>query len=336
MDRISLLKFYGWRLWAYYNGVPVWGGLPTGLTDTGDKAVTVAFTELPGYLQVKQYATSRTYSQVEQTTIAGDIASLLDNVGVPRILVPGSGVLRDRTYTFLQGQSRADLLTLLCAVNNGAEFRSEYSSDGSGNPVCSLRIAYPRVGSGASGLALLVPGGAATFQSVWASDMMRTRTIAVGDLPPNAASGATKPVVIINTPQPGIPQVDHVDDYPGVYHTGTLNDRANTSASVYAGPALAVQGVVPIHDPPLGNYVIGDDVSVALADPLVPTGYTAMGRLTAASADAVAGTVTWTVSITQPQPVLTRRLAQRLKQLDSQVVGLFHQNLTPPPVGTDP
>ena len=336
MGRLDLLKFYGWRLWAYYGGQPVWAGLPTGLADNGGQAVTVSLTELPGYLQVKQYVMAQTYSQIEQTTIAGDLAARLDNIGVPRIIVPGAGVKRDRTYVYLDGQSRGDLLTSLCQVTNGPEFRSEYTLDGSGNPLCSLRIAYPRAGSGASSLALVVPGGAASFTATWSSDTMRTRTFAVGDLPPGASSGATKPVTLVVIPQAGIPELDQVDDWPGVTNAGTLSDRANTNASIYATPALAVEAVLPANAPPLGSYAMGDDVAVALADPLVPSGYTTMGRLTAASADAAAGTVTWTVAITQPQPRRTASLAARLATLDRKVVGLFHQNLTPPPGGTNP
>jgi hypothetical protein len=332
MGRLDLLKFYGWRLWAYYGGTLVWGGLATGLTDDGGAAVTVSLVELPGYLAVKQYATTQTYSNVEQTTIAGDLAARLDNIGVPRLLTPGPGRTRSRIYTYLQA-TRGDLLTALCQVTNGPEFRSEYSLDGTGKPLCTLHIAYPRVGSNASGLALVVPGGAVNFQSTYASDLMRTRTFAVGDLPPGG-SGA-KPSVLVTAPQPGIPEIDQVDNWPGITDTPTLTDKANTNAAIYAGPAFTVAATVAVNAPPLGTYAMGDDVAVALADPLVPAGYTAMGRLTGASADAAAGTVAWTIAVTQPPP-RRRSLARELARLDRQVSAMFRQNLGTPPGGTNP
>ena len=46
---------------------------------------------------------------------------------------------------------------------------------------------------------------------------------------------------------------------------------------------------MPISAPALGSYAVGDDVSVALADPLVPTGYAAIGQLTRIDIDAAAG-----------------------------------------------
>jgi len=330
MGRLDLLKFYGWRLWAYYAGQPVWAGLATGLTDQGGTTVTVSLVELPGYLNVKQYATTQTYNGVEQTTIAGDLAARLDNIGVPRLLTPGPGRTRQRTYTYLQGQSRGDLLVSLCQVTNGPEFRSEYALDGSGKPTCTLHIAYPRVGSNASGLALVAPGGAVTFESSWTSDQMRTRTFAVG-----SATSGTNPSVLVTQPQAGLPEIDHVDDWPGVSDTATLTDRANTAQSIYSGPQFAVTATVPVNGPPLGTYAMGDDVAVALADPLVPSGYTSMGRLIGASADAAAGTVTWDIAITQPPPY-KRSLVRELARLNGQVVNTLHQNLGNPPGGTNP
>jgi hypothetical protein len=333
LDRLGLLQFYGYRLWAFYGGVPVWGGLPTGLTDDGGKSVRVALTELPGYLNVKQYATTHTYSQVEQTTIAGDLAARLDNIGVPRIIVAGPGHLRDRTYTYLQ-DNRGNLLTALCQVTNGPEFRSEYSTDSSGNPVCSLRIAYPRAGSNASGLALVVPAGAVTYEAVWTSDRLRTRTFAVGDLAPGASG--TKPSVLVSTPQAGLPEIDQVDDFPGVTVLSHITERANTNAAIYASAALALTATMPVNAPPLGSYWMGDDVAVALADPLLPAALSAVGRLTGASVDAAAGTVSWTVTISQPPPRLTRHLAADLRYLRDHQAAMFRQNLGTPPGGTNP
>jgi hypothetical protein len=335
MGRLDLLKFYGWRLWAYYGQTLVWGGMATGLVDDGGPVVTVSLVELPGYLNVKQYATTRTYSQVEQTTIAGDLAARLDNIGVPRLLTPGPGKLRDRTYTYLQGQSRGDLLTQLCQVQNGPEMRSEYAPDVNGKPTCTLHIAYPRVGTGASGLALVVPGGATTFQSTWASDQYRTRTFSVGDNPPGASASTPKPSIIVSQPQAGVPEIDHVDDWPGVTDTATLTDRANTNAAVYGSPSFTVTATVPVNAPPLGTYAIGDDVAVALADPLVPAGYTTMGRLVGAIADAAAGTVAWTVAITAPPPI-HRSLTTDLRRIDRHLTNVMHQNLGTPPGGTNP
>ena len=411
MLRPDLLAFYTWRLWVFYNGVPVWAGLPTGLTDVGGTAVTVSLTELPGYLTRKQYATSHVYSQVEQTTIAADLAANLANIGVAVVTRAGTGVKRDRTWGYLEDTSRGDLLVSLMQVNNGAQFRAEYALDsGTTLPTCTLVVAYPRVGvaGNASGLALIVPGGAASFQAVWSSDMMRTRTFAVGDVPnvntpPFPASGHTvtsgysqavqavitggtwggsgnvsvngatagtgpgtysippggsitltysgtgsnapswnwqaasqeQPVLTDFRPQANVPPLDSADDWPGVSWVPTLTERAATNATIYAGPTLALTAVMPIGDPPLGSYGVGDDVSVVLADPLLPAGMATTGQLTQLDLDAAAGTATWTVSITQPPPRLTNRLAVRLAAADARFRGKFHNNLVSPPTGIE-
>lgn len=338
MLRPDLLAFWSWRLWAFYNGVPVWAGLPTGLTDQGGTAVVVSLTELPGYLTRKQYATAHTYTQVEQTVIAADLAANLSNIGVAVSTSAGSGILRDRDWAYLEDTSRGDLLVSLMQVNNGAQFRAEYAlSTSTSLPSCTLRIAYPRVGVAGqgSGLALVVPGGAASFQATWTSDMMRTRTFAVGDVADGAPVTAQKPVIRDFRPQAGVPPLDSADDWPGVVTTSTLTERAATNATIYAGPTLALTAVMPIGDPPLGSYGVGDDVSVVLADPLLPAGLATTGQLTEIDMDAAAGTATWTVAITQPKPRLTNRLSVRLAATEHRLRGVFHNNLVSPPTGIE-
>jgi hypothetical protein len=409
LTRTDLLGFYKWRLWALYRGVPVWGGLATGLLDEGGDAVTVSLTELPGYLLRKAWAQQVVYGAVDQSAIASDIAARLDNVGVPRLITTsGSPRNRPQTIAFLDGPTRGDLLRNLAQLINGIQFRSEYSLTGASLPVCTLHIDRYQVGLSGSGLALQVPGGAVSFQAQWGSDLMRTRSFAVGatesvstppmpasgiavisqssqpirvtitdakyvtsvqtaaqgsnsnevgtgggtyTLPPGGAifllytvpSGASppnwawatalphSPVGVADLPQAGVPNLDYVDDYPRIFETAPLTDRANTVASVYAGPSVAITAVSPVSRPALGSYGVGDDVSVALADPLLPTGWAAIGTLTRIEADAVAGTVTWTVAITAPSPRPGRTLTGRLGRLERKVAGMFHTTIEVPP-----
>ncbi len=409
LTKTDLLGFYKWRLWALYQGVPVWGGLATGLLDNGGDAVTVSLIELPGYLMRKAWAQVTIYGSADQTAIASDIAARLDNVGVPR-LVTTSGSVRTRPQTigFLD-QNRGDLLLGLAQLTNGIQFRSEYSLSTASLPVCTLHIDRYRVGlaGNASGLALIVPGGAVSFEAQWGSDLMRTRSFAVGDIqdvstPPMPASaipafnngvqpvkvtisdaknvtsvqvaapasnsnevgtgggvytvpaggsiyllyttpsGASppnwtwttglnhKPVGMADLPQAGVPNLDYVDDWPRVFEVPPLTDRANTAAAVYAGPSVAITAVNPTKRPALGTYGVGDDVSVALADPLLPTGWAANGTLTRIEADAVAGTVNWTVAISMPPP-RRHSLSGRLRRLEDKVAGMFRTNLDVPP-----
>jgi hypothetical protein len=293
----------------------------------------VALTELPGYLARKAYATNQVYSQVEQTSIAGDLAARLDNVGVPRVLQAGSGVKRDRTYTYLQ-DNRGNLLTELAQVTNGIEFRSEYAIGGNGLPTCTLRIAYPRVG-GNTNLALVVPGGAASYTLTWSADQMRTRTFAVGTTPPNAPTTATKPVSVVVTPQAGVPELDTVEDFSGVSVASTLTEYANSDSARYARPTLALEAVQPAEAPAIGGYAVGDDVSVDMADPLIPGGLYTIGRLGSASLDAAAGTVTWEVAVIFPPPDRLT-LARGLGKLTRTMASALHNSLQAPPGGINP
>lgn len=337
LTRMDLLGFYSWRLWAFYDGVPVWGGLPTGLHDDGSSAVKVSLTELPGYLLRKAYATAQTYTGAEQTQIAKDIAQRLDNIGVAIVTDPGPGKTRDRTYVFLEGDSRGAMLTALAEVSNGPEFRAEYAIDTSGLPTCTLKIAYPRVGvaGAASGLALPVPGGAISFQLEWSAEQMRTRTFAVGDVPDGAASSALKPVIQVTAPQAGVPTVDGADDHPHVVLMSTLQEKADTAAQIYAKPAVTLTAVMPVTAPPLGTYGLGDDVAVTLADPLMPAGFNATGELTKIDVDAAAGTASWEVSITLPKP-RKRTLHHRILHNEVHIKHHHRHNLQTPSGITEP
>jgi hypothetical protein len=88
--------------------------------------------------------------------------------------------------------------------------------------------------------------------------------------------------------------------------------------------------------PLLGSYLVGDDVAVSMADPLIPAGLNATGRLTALRLDAGSGTVTWTVSITLPHPRPYATLSAQLKALHRKTAGIFHNSLAAPPGGINP
>lgn len=324
LSRDDLLNLWSWRLWAFYDGAPMWCGCPTGVTDEGRATVEVTLTELAGYLTRRQFDTTRNYVQQEQTYIASQIAGPVTAVGVVIVTEPGSGFKRDRSYEYLEGESRAELLTNLSQVISGPEFRSEYGIDPTtGAMTATLRIAYPRVGSSASNLGIVVPGGALEYSGAWDADLFRTHTFAVGDLPENAAENAVQPVVVVDRPIAGLPRLDSVDEWPGTILVSTLTERANTAATIYARPTYDVSASTFESSPPLGSYGLGDDVTVNIITPLLPDGLVTTGRLVGLSADAVTGKVDWTVSATVPPARPRATLSGRLARLDSARYAMF-------------
>ena len=328
LTRAELLRFWGWRLWAFYDGRPVWAGCPVGLDDDGGTAVSLAFSELPGYLNKRQQTARVDYGPepgTEQTVIARDLAALVSQVGVRVVTDPGPGRLRVRFYDYLEGGSLGALLGNLCEVIEGPEFRTEYTME-DGRPVCTLKIAYPRAG-GATGLGIVVPAGAASFRNTWSAAQQRTRTFAVGELPEGAPADAKAPVEIVDRPQEGLPRLDEVDDWPGTVLVSTLRERALAAATTYAGPALALESRMPVAAPALGTYGVGDDVAVNLVSPFMPAGLAAVGRLAKIDADAGAGTAAWTVTIVDPPPRPAATLTARLDRLDATTTGMFRTHL---------
>jgi hypothetical protein len=332
----TLLRLWSWRLWAFYDGLPYFCGVPTGVADQdGSAHVQLTLTELPGYLAKRavDWHPNRVYSQAEQTAIARDIAEPVADVGVVMIIEPGAGFRRDRTYEFLESDSRATLLTNLAGVLSGPEFRVEYRMRGDGRPECVLRIAYPQVGDDGAGLGITVPGSALSYRSQWDADELRTVTFAVGDLPQDAPDGTARPVAIERRPQPDLPRLDAVDDWPGTVLQTTLVERARAMATRQARPAVALTASPPEELPAITEYAPGDTVTIRAVTPLLPLGLEVAGRLDQIEVNAAAGVATWSIvgapldsrsSAAGPGQVTRETVAHRLDRLDSTVAGLFH------------
>lgn len=330
MDQARLLKLWSWRLWAYYGGRPWWCGVPTGIADDSGPTASLTLTELPGYLEKRQFDVhpSQRFDQVEQVQIAATLAAPVTDVGVSIITNAGPGFPRDRTYEYLESDSRAQLLKNLSEVISGPQYRAEYSVSSAGRPVCSLRIAYPRVG-GPTGLGVSVPGSATGFDAKWDADELRTRTFAVGEVPEDAPEGTPKPVAVKDLPQAGLPRLDEVDDYPGVILQSTLIERAASMSVQHAQPVLDLTASAVASSPPLTSYAPGDDVTVRVATPLLPGGLDVTGQLTEVSVNAATGAVTWTVAVTQPPPRARETLSGRLDRIDLTVRSAYRRRMQP-------
>ena len=312
-DRIT--RLWSWRVWALWQGTPVWCGVPTGVQDEGSESVTVTLTELTGYLEKRQLEQAWNVTQMEQTQIAAVLAQPVEDVGVSIVTDPGGGYLRDRTFEALEGQNRGELLTNLSQVIDGPQFRSEYGMTSAGLPYCRLMIGYPEVGSD-TGLGITVPGHVTAYSAQWDADAMRTRTFAVGDLPDDAAEDAQKPVVTEDRPQPDLPRLDAVDDWPGTVLVSTLTERAQQQATANALPALQLTGTTRETFPPLSTYDVGDIVTINVTSPLMPGGLTDKGRLTEMTASAGSSSVAWTVQTSVPPPTVRPTLTRRLSRIE--------------------
>lgn len=328
IDAARLLTLWSWRVWAFYDGLPYWCGVPTGAADQ-DGSAHAQFTliELPGYLTKRQwdwYPDKKfPFPGTEQTVIARDIALPVEEVGVRIVTEPSYQVLRERTYEYLEGGSRAGLLVNLAGVLNGPEFRAEYDMTGPTRPRCTLRIAHPRVGSDAAGLGLTVPGAITAYRSQWDSDQLRTRTYAVGDLPQDAPEGAHRPTMRVDLPNPELPRLDAVDDWPGTVLQSTLLERAMTMGQLNSVPSQQITGSPPESFPPITSYGPGDTVTVYAVTPLIPQGVEFAGRLTQVEVNAATGIATWTVALTSPPQQVRETITAGYNRLDRRTAAAF-------------
>jgi len=349
LDTETMLALWSWRLWSFYDGLPVFCGVPTGLADqNGSAHVQFTMTELPGYLTRRQWdrrdanipwdsprppilgGPGGFFEKVEQTTIARVIAEPVQDVGVEIVTEPGTGVIRDRKYEYLEGGSRGQLLVNLAGVINGPEFRTEYRMTPQGVPVCTLRIAYRRVGSDDAGLGVAVPGAVLSYRAQFDSDQLRTRTFAVGDLPADTPlepdqPSPPRPVVIAELANPRLPRLDAVDDWPGTILLDTLRERAETAAMINSVPAQAIVGSPPESYPVITSYGVGDTVTVRAVTPLIPEGVEFAARLQEIEINAGEGTATWSLGLLQPPQRTRESVAGAFRRLDTTTAALFHR-----------
>ena len=339
LEPARLLRLWSWRLWVFYAGVPVWCGVPTGITDDGSATVSVTLTELHGYLAKRQFdgpaeiqahedvpPVGMTWTQVEQTALAANLAFPVADVGVTIVTTPGPAVqVRDRTYQPFDGDSRLSLIQDLTSVINGPEFRAEYAMN-AGTPAATLHIAHPRVG-GSTGLGVTVPGTAVAYSSAWDADNLRTRTFAVGDQVQDTAGNDVTPFRVNRSPQPDLPRLDAVDQWQGVTLMSTLQEYADSSAASGAAPSLALTVQAGETAPPLTAYNAGDDVTVHAVTPLLAGGgLDVTGKLASESVNCSAGTVDWTITITSPPPAPRVSIWRRIGQVERIANGIFRRN----------
>jgi hypothetical protein len=332
LDFTDLLRLWSWRAWVFYDGVPLWCGMPSAIVDVSLQTVTVQLTELSGYLGKRALDVTGgvRYDQVEQTAIARALAQPVEDIGMTIVTEPGSGFLRDRSYAFLEGPYRSDLLTNLSQVIQGPEFRAEYALDNvSARPEATLRIAYPRVGRPGAEVGFIVPGDAIDPTVTYDGQLMRTRTFAVGDLPEDGDADSDRPVQIVDRPQPLVPRLDHIDEWPGVIILATLLDRAATNSTLYDTPTLSIAGSTFETDPVLGTYGLGDDVFVFVRNGLHPDGMVIDGRLAGLDVDCDSGKVGWTVTVTMPPSLGRPTLSRRLAAVSAEQSAMFRRNAVP-------
>jgi hypothetical protein len=323
LDTETMLTLWSWRVWALYDGEPYWCGVPTGFADqNGSEHVQFSLIELPGYLTRRQWERDEIW-KADQLWIARQLAEEpLRDVGV-EMITEGQQVIRDRHYEPLEGGSRGQLLINLCGVINGPEFRTEYRMTPQGRPVCTVRVAYPRVGADTAGLGVSVPGAVLSYRAQFDSDQLRTRTYAVGDLPADAPEGTRRPVVIVDRPQPRLPRLDSVDDWPGTILIPTLVERASTQATINAVPAQQISGSPPESYPVITSYGPGDTVTVRAVTPLIPEGIVFAARLEQVEVHAAEGIATWQLGVVNPPQRPRETVAGAFTRINRTTEALF-------------
>jgi hypothetical protein len=215
---------------------------------------------------------TKTYSNVEQLTIARDIVNRISGNGTPFLEIAGytSGVNRDYIVTGVDWKSLGTHLDELGSLNNGGfewEVEPYYYSDGLPRPRVQFYI--PQRGGVVSGLKFFkTPDGGNILQINEMTDdatSVASRVWAVGE-GPNAESmpwgGDEDPALASRTQL----RTDQVTQYSGALTPAQLASYARTERIYRSQVLSALSFTVRMDQPDMFGYGKGDRCAVRVLD----------------------------------------------------------------------
>jgi hypothetical protein len=129
--------------------------------------------------------------------------------------------------------------------------------------------------------------------------------------------------VVIDAPQPRLPRLDSVDDWPGTILIPTLVERASTQATINAVPAQQISGSPPESYPVITSYGPGDTVTVRAVTPLIPEGIVFAARLEQVEVNAAEGIATWQLGVVNPPQRPRETVAGAFTRINRTTEALF-------------
>lgn len=249
-------------------GAIAWSGiLWTAQASSGGSSLTVAGAGWWSYFRRRFIRTTKTYVATDQLVIARDLLAYAQGIAGGDIgLILGAetcGVLRDRTYNGFERKNVAEAIEQLAAVRNGFDFAVETVWSGA-RVAKTLRLSYPRRGSVTPLVFELGVNLAELDQEVDGTKQANVVDVAgagEGDSLLFATAAAAD--------RAGYPLLEAVHSRKDVTVLSTLQayadlELAGTRLPPSWTPSIRVLPTNP--DTAVGNYTIGDTVTVRGSD----------------------------------------------------------------------
>ena len=262
------------------DGVLVWGGIIWNRSyQSSNQTLSLNAREFESYFEKRRITSDQVFNNIDQLTIAQNLISAAQsvaygNIGV-QIGVETSGVLLSRTYYNYEKKTYYSALQDLSSAENGFDFNIDVAYDGSGAPIKTLNLGYPRIGttySATNPSALLFEfpaGNIVEYEYPEDGSLVANTLYALGAGSNEGKLSATYQDTTYLTA--GWALYEEQANYSDVTDATYLAQLAEGQVKAVVYPPTIIKIVAPAYVNPIyGTYAIGDSARLRITDERFP------------------------------------------------------------------
>jgi hypothetical protein len=263
------------------DGTLVWGGIIWNRSyQSSSQTLTINAREFESYFEKRRITSDQVFTNIDQLTIAQNLISLAQgvpygNIGV-EIGVETSGVLVSKTYYGYEKKTYYSALQDLSRAENGFDFNIDVAYNGSGAPIKTLNLGYPRIGttySSTNPSALLFEfpaGNIVEYEYPEDGSLVANTLYALGAGSNEGKLSATyQDTTYLTT---GWALYEEQANYSDVTDATYLAQLAQGQVKAFAYPPTVIKLVAPAFVNPIyGTYSIGDSARLRITDSRFPS-----------------------------------------------------------------
>ena len=263
------------------SGTLVWGGIIWAREwDSANQHLKISAREFESYFERRRIISTLAFEGVDQLVIAQELIEAAQsvpygNIGVVVPTTTSGVIIGSQVYYGYELKTYFSALSDLAKNNNGFDFNIAVSYDGSGNPVKTLQLGYPRLGD-ASTTSVSVPVFTLPAGNIIQYNYKEDGTKAVNSLYATGA-GSNEGKLIANSVDStktasGWPLLEDSTNYSNITDSTLLSGLASGQVLAASYPPQTIQVVAPPYlDPVYGSYAIGDQARLVIQDPFYPS-----------------------------------------------------------------
>lgn len=260
-----------------------WGGLLWAHEyDSTSAALKITAYEFGSYLACRYIAQKLAYSGDVSTLAGGWVSQVFDDNGPPVLTsLTATGLAMSGAFNAWEQHNVLDLVKAYNAMTGGYDWSFDVGTDGNGNPCAEFVTSYPRRGVSYtnSGIVWDYPGPVMSWQLAKTADpsYFDTDLLVTG-----AGAGATQLLGEGTITAPGYVKIQQVISNPNLNTQAAVDAfAAGTAAARSKAPLVTIAATLTgdaFYD---AGVSTGDEVTLNIVDPYLPSGYIFHGRIIA-------------------------------------------------------